>query len=171
MRYMTAKRWVCKECSPPCWLQTDAEPERCIVCNDSAEWQEEERPPQPEPEPELMTAVEAVQACKGVGGSIWHGGERTHRVTLDADGKVIEGSICSMSGTRPIYSVRPLPDPYPLDFAEAWESLGRGETIEYEENGNTFKIEPWARIYSPYSSPCVKTTDLHGKKFRIADPD
>lgn len=166
------KRWVCKECPQPCWLQTDAEPDSCIIYKDRVAWQEDERPPQPAPEPELMTAVEAVQACKGVGGAIWHHAENTHRVTIDANGKIIEGNLAGLSSTQPFYTVRPLSDPYPLDFDEAWEALGSGKCVELKSEPGATKVKLVPEISTELQG-CygIPVKELHGKKFRIANPD
>lgn len=170
--------FVCKECKNYCTSMALHCPIVCARGLDKkpnfrlADQSQLVSVPQPAPEPELMTAVKAIQACKGVGGEVWHNDENTHRVTIDAAGKVICGNLAGLSSTQPFYTVRPLPVPYPLDFAEAWEALGRGEKVEMEHEGKVHMISLNLVVSTRrdnYETSYFSIDSLNGKRFRIAN--
>lgn len=134
--------------------------------------------PQPAPEPELMTMAQAItKAVEIGGGEVWKEGATEHElsVTSSLDIDFYQEQYHTSDGKS--YTVRPLPDPYPLDFAEAWEALGRGENVIMqdfvcEESGTnevSVVIEPYVKCKAANSGAYVSINRMRDSKFRIVE--
>ena len=112
-------------------------------------------------EPRLLTMGMAIfEAVSMGGGEVWKEGESEHELTVTASFDIDFYQEQYHTSDGKCYTVRPLPDPYPLSFAEAWEALGRGESVEYMKNGH---------LHNLGSSIYVRVDDLKGEQFRIVE--
>ena len=132
--------------------------------------------PKPAPEPELMTGYAAIAKAAREGGEVYGVPDGFFRVAFDANGNIInESEEYSTSACAKAYTVRPLPEPYPLSFAEAWEALGRGESVIMqdfvcEESGTNevaVVIEPYLKCKAANSGAYVSINRMHDSKFSI----
>jgi hypothetical protein len=135
------------------------------------EWVSYEYPqPQPAPEPELMYMVDALAKAKAQGGEVWYKVDGWRKCVIEKGGNPVwdvlqdDGTVWNSAS----YTVRPLPVPYPLDFAQAWEALGRGESVIMKDQDGETPILP-VLAHGKSGNMTVSISYLHDKQFRIAN--